>query len=243
MAATEMAPVDELTGIPFVLIPYLGGKTDLNHAFFPGADVRSKGLAGQALRNCRTQVVDYDVHHDGFHREFWGTPLPATKQQEIATVVLAAAGVIPELALDYADLAKSKIVRLDEKTRLKMWKTNNVRVQSAEIVRAYLLDVLVREDNFRDVKPATIDEFLVTKDPEIKLQRAYSLLGSAAQTVAYGIEPVYRQAWNKRLMPPNLTANPRRFLFRTLLPHAPGSKAHPYQTNHLKRKLEGVLAT
>lgn len=245
MAAEVLAPVDEVTGIPYVLIPHIRGRTDVNHAFFPAADVRIRGLAGQALRNCRSQIVDYDVHHDGFHGEFWGTPLPDTPEKEVTTVTLAAAGVIPEFALDYANLPrsnKSRIVRLDERMRWRMWQTKNVRVQSHELVKRYLLDVVVHQDNFTDVKDTVIDEFLFTEDRARKLELAKSLLGSAISTVASGIEPVYRQAWQSRLMPPHHTAKPSRFIFRALTPQDTGSRAFPYQVNHLQQRLASALA-
>src|SRR5690606_9694183 len=81
----------------------------------------------KALINCRGQIVDYGQHHDKHNEWFDGPRLPRTPAALATTLVLATAGYVPELAVDYSKVEPG-FTRLTRKQRKWLWTSGQIRV-------------------------------------------------------------------------------------------------------------------
>lgn len=219
----ELTPIDVSSGLPYTIMPLEGrvlihGRdADDNHAFFPRLDPVLRGsLGGMALRYCRVQLVDYATHHNRYHVEFVGTPLPETEEDQYRTVVMAAAGDIPAHALDYSMGRKAQIVPIDEHLRWNLWRTGQIRVESASVVREFLMDYTLRRPHIEESANARkIDEFLNTRNEVRRLQLAHDLLMLASYRATDAIAPIYNRAWRQAQLPPDRTSRVWRFVAQT----------------------------
>jgi len=102
MPGSEYTPIDEMSGLPLLIVPqeeslpYLKGEVpsqlpngtvlaDWNHAYHPSKEV------APIFRFARIQHVLRGVH-DEYHATYYGPPPLRTKVDEFRSVVLAAAG-------------------------------------------------------------------------------------------------------------------------------------------------------
>ena len=206
-------PIDEI-GMPLSMrppeYPIVYSRTDLfdrNHPFHPS---RSSELndddAGMGLKNSRAQFVDWWEHHMVYHPNFYGPPLPASREAKFGLTVMSAAMYVPDLAIDCRDIDPT-IVRLKPEERERMWTQKEIVVPAPGIVRSFLINYTLEQD-LSHINESTIDEFLSTGDLERKRYLGHWLLSQAADRAAEPIDAMYRQAWKLGRIPPIKPAKP-----------------------------------
>lgn len=129
MAAELPTPLDELTGLPLPLLPsdkplpLRSELTNWHHHFHPSTHpVIKQTLGGRALRNSRIQLVEATQHNysqNAYHRFYSGPDIPEDSATQFGMCVMAAAGYVPERAIDTASgqprtvaMAESQIEQL-----------------------------------------------------------------------------------------------------------------------------------
>lgn len=214
-------PVDPLTNIPLPIItshePAFAParKPDLHHAFHPRRSVELQGVAGLALRECRVQVVKYYTHHDEYHHEFDGPPLPRTDEEKFRLVVLAAAGYIPEHALTFGRDSSPYTIHMPVHIRERLWRSNRVRVNNPGYVKRFIQHYVLEQD-FSSLNEHTIDEFLSTVSEERRWELGCELLGIGARQAAEPIKDVYKEAKATSCLPPERARTASRFVLSAL---------------------------
>src|SRR4051812_44051119 len=94
-------PRDDLPPIAIGRIRNYARIADWHHPFHPRAHLLTDNLGAAAVRNCRIQWTEYDDHHHKYHGAFKGSELPQGSDEQFRTVVLAAAGFIPDAAIGF----------------------------------------------------------------------------------------------------------------------------------------------
>src|SRR6185312_5582294 len=136
-------PVDEITGLPLLIIPHddvpyllahpttnarrreAGGRDyiDRNHVYHPSTRLTS--VAEKALQGARIQYV-LRQDHDAYHAAFDGPPLPQTRAEHYYQMVFSAANYIPQRALDVSG-GTPKEVALTDAQLLRLQTSGEVR--------------------------------------------------------------------------------------------------------------------
>ena len=221
MAAELVTPVDYLTGIPLPLIQTVEVATerfpaDLHHPFHPRRDpALTESIAGQALRNCRVQLVPYELHHHQYHETYEGPELPKTDSEKFRIVVLAAAGYIPEEAITFARRHTPRRVLLSAEQRLALGCNRQLRVGMKGKVQEFLLAYTLSQD-LSNVNESTIDEFLNTADAARRQELGNTFLGLATYQATQPIKEMYHEAYKRELIPPENTRRASRFVLASL---------------------------
>lgn len=218
MAAELVTPTEQ--GIPLPLLPpdhYLpSGRPELaddNHAFHPRLSPLLTGVSGEALRYCRVQRTDWYDHHIVYHGYYEGPPIPINKHERFAIVVLAAAGYIPDQAIDCRGYRPTK-VPITQEVRERLWRSGEIRVHKPGPVRRFLAEYVTGQD-LSHVSEAHIDEFLHTPDIGRKWFLGHWLLAQAAETAVEPISMHYRAAQKQGKITPGLTSKPENFVQST----------------------------
>lgn len=243
MAANAVTPMDAITGIPLPIFPRTDlppiptGKArnteriaDWHHPFHPRLMLVSAGMGAVAVRNCRIQWAQYGDHHNRYHGAFLGPELPGDETEQFRTVVLAAAGYIPEEAIGF-ERNKPIMRQLTEDQRDFLWRSRQIRVANAACVRDFLLEYAI-ERNLHGIHTNRIDEFLHTNDPERKRQLGSTFLGIAAYAASEPVSFIYRQSRQKHLLPPHQPRSAGRFVLGAMTVHR-GTRALAALTAHL----------
>ncbi len=210
-------PVDEI-GMPLPLAPIRTERrannlpeTDLHHHFHPRrSPVLVGGLGGKAVRNVRLQRSDYHQHHIDYHGNFDGPPLPKTRAQQFGIVVLASAGYVPDRAISFTD-GQPNEVPLTRAQRQSLWLSGDLKIAAPEIIRKFLIDYTTSQD-LTDVNDKLVDEFLNTPNTQRRYQLGGMLLGVAIEKATEPIDPFYRTAWKKGLIPRDSSARVQRLI-------------------------------
>lgn len=217
MAAEAITPVDEI-GMPLPLaLPERRGlcldhlKTDEHHPFHPKkSPVLTRSLGGRAVRASRLQTTEWHQHHSDYHGHYCGPPLPDTRRQQFAIVVLATAGYVPNRAIAF-DGGEPEIVPLTKKQRQLMWDRGDFKVASPDTVHNFLIDYTVHQD-LVEVDERLIDEFLNTPNKHKRHSLGGTLLNLAIEQATEPIDPLYRQAWKKNQIHRNSSSSIRRLI-------------------------------
>ena len=232
LVTTEYAvtPTDQLTGVPSVLIPTLDlppvplnqknveRVADWHHPFHPRSLLvnQTQGLA--ALRMVRKQWALYERHHDelpeGYHSIFGGPPLPSTEKEQFRTVIFAAAGYIPEMAIDFTADSKHRLKPLTDEQRLHLWQSGQIRIDHEVTVRDFIIDYILKTD-FVDDGSVIVDEFLHTPNLERRIQIGNMLLRAASHESTTWLSPIYRKAKKEELIPPPRAHTVAQFVLTT----------------------------
>lgn len=240
MAALETTPIDELTGIPLPLIAqedYSGRfSPDLHHPFHPKRDERLGDIGGQAVRNCRVQLVPYRLHHYDYHQRYIGPELPTAAEDQLRLVVLASAGYVPQQGLSFKD-GQPEIVTLTEQQRAQLWDRRIMRVGLRKSVYAFLLEQTFGQD-FATVNESTIDEFLHTPDIERRWELGNTLLGLGTYQATESIKSVYKRAHKAELIEPSNARAVSRFVLSSLGMRRNRDKLH----SQLQARLRSIAA-
>jgi hypothetical protein len=200
MARYEFTPVDEI-GVPLpiappeMLLPKNSPEADWHHHMHPKRDPRLDDVGGFALRNARIQLSSYDTHHNRYHREFFGPPIPDTAEEKFGLTVLLAAGYLPNGVIDFRKRKTFfRQMRPDEKQRF--WASGEMRIGSETHIRNFLTEYTLAQD-ISHVDDWTVDEFLYTEDPERKRFLGHWLLAQAIEKATEPISGLYEHALKK----------------------------------------------
>lgn len=231
MAAEIATPLDETTNIPLPIMPRLDlppvptGRmrnteriADWHHPFHPRAALITEGAGAVAVRNCRVQWAAYDDHHHKYHGAYLGPMLPEGPDEQFRTVVLAAAGYVPQEAIDFGRFGKPLIRTLGEEQRNQLWNSGQMRIGNGATVRDFMLAYTLERD-FNGINDSTIDEFLHTQDMRRRKELGGTLLAIAAYDAATPVSDIYKQSRKLHLLPPERARTAGRFIFGTMNTH------------------------
>lgn len=209
-------PVEQKTGVPLALATRFDiprnlktkpGEHDWHHAVYPKAKFVSP--SGKALRGARVQYADYDEHRtyhyyfDEYMAEQWKSP--KTKLDRFGTVVLLAAGYIPETAIR-SRRQGPEYVQLSEHKRELMWRRGLIRVENEKAVMDFLQEMVLSQP--MDIDDIAVQEFVCSSDSQLQLRRGNELLAIAAESATEPMREHYREAYIGRLIIPGQPAEP-----------------------------------
>jgi hypothetical protein len=204
-------------GIPYPLLPPPYSLpsdrheiADDNHAFHPRLSPLLEGVSGEAIRNCRVQRTDWYDHHIVYHGYYEGPKIPTDEAERFRIVVLAAAGYIPDLALDCHGY-RPEIVPITPEVRDRLWRSREIRVYRSGPVRKFLAEYVTGQD-LSHVHEEHIDEFLHTDKEDRKLFLGHWLLSQATEVAAESLGQDYRDAQRLGKIIPGLTRKPQNFV-------------------------------
>ena len=230
MAAELWTPLDEATGIPLPIMPRddlppvptgrqrnIERIADWHHPFHPRAELMADGDSGAAVRGCRVQWAEYDDHHHKYHGAFVGPELPETEEERFRTVVLAAAGYVPEAAIAFGLRGRPMVTQMSGEDRERLWQTGQLRVDNLSNVRKFLINYALRD--FGNFRTETIDEFLHTPDMERRFQLGCNFLGVAAHEAVTSLKDVYQESRGSGLIPPERARSAGRFVLGVMTTH------------------------
>lgn len=114
MAAELITPLDEVSGMPLPILPqeflsvHNPDIANWHHPWHAESAPQLQGLGGKALRHSRVQLVRATDHNMGdkrrgkltYHDFYIGPPLPDDDGDKFDLCVIAAAGYVPEKAID-----------------------------------------------------------------------------------------------------------------------------------------------
>lgn len=213
-------PVDEI-GMPLPLAPIIGESQDASqppdwhHHFHPRkSPILTRDLGGQAVRNVRLQRADYHQHHFDYHGYYFGPPLPETRQQQFGIVVLASAGYVPERAISFRD-GQPEEIYISKRQRQSLWSSGDLKIAASETIRRFLIDYTVSQD-LTEIDEKLVDEFLNTPNMQKRYHLGGRLLQLAIEAAIEPIDPFYRIAWKKGLMPRESSSRPQRLVKKKL---------------------------
>jgi len=229
MAAEFITPLDHATGIPLPIMPQVDlppvprGRmrndarvADWHHPFHPRATLISEGeLSAVAIRNCRIQWAEYDDHHHKYHGAYLGPELPEYEDDRFRTVVFAAAGYIPDVAIGFGHFGKPSLQKLSDEQRNNLWQSGQIRVANQASVRDFLLDYTLT-NHLGGISESTIDQFLSTDDKRRKKELAGTILAIVAYSAAEQVSDIYAQSRKLNLIPPDRARRAGRLIYKTM---------------------------
>lgn len=125
VAAELITPLDHETGIPLPILPTGvlerdDPNTNWHHAWHANSAPQLQGVGGRALRHSRVQLVrDIDHNHGDkekgkltYHDYYVGPPLPETDDERFRLCVIAAAGHVPDKAIDLWSADEPQVVTM-----------------------------------------------------------------------------------------------------------------------------------
>lgn len=221
VAAELNAPVDVKTYIPLPIVPKdtlpPPGRShgpngvlvaDWHHPYHP-REMLMKGTPGQiALRNCRMQWVDRR-EHDRYHALFVG-PTPLREEKIMATVLLSAAGHIPQRGIRFDQRGDPTLMSLSDSQRRFLWRSGQIKIANQILVRDYILNTAL-QNGFRGINARTIDEFLNTRDLQRKVELGNTMLGLTVYDMVEPVSDAYADAKRKEYLPPESARTVGRF--------------------------------
>lgn len=216
-----ITPTDELTGLPLPIIPPDAPvESDWHHHFHPKkSPVLKQSDGGKALRNARLQRVDYLTHHNGYHSNYEGPPLPESDAGKCALVLMSVAGYMPEFGLRFNAQGEPRIARLTEEMRHRLQTSGEVRVGSLDVIRKFLRGhILSQGIETINVNELTIEEFLTTENIERRRLLGHNLLGQLAIVATQSADEMYYQARRRELLRPGVASSIERFTKTVLGP-------------------------
>lgn len=240
MAAIELTPLDETTGVPLPLVPIINSfhpdapEINWHHHFHPRrSELLSHELpGGVALRTSRLQRSYKFGNHTEYHQYYEGPPLPQTTEERFRTVVLAHAGYIPDHALLMRRYLSPKVVRLTEPQRDQLWQEGHIRSGSPGEVRNFFAQYILVQD-LTDISEITIEEFITTRDVARKRFLGNWLLAQAIERAAEPVNQTYREAWRNGRIPQTHPYKSLSFVAKAL--------GQQRQRDHLVHKMANQL--
>lgn len=235
MAAELVTPVDERTGLPYLIAPeqYVlplnnPGIANRHHLWHPSSDPLFETVAGAALRVSMLQTVEADLHNFGsraYHKIYKGPELPQTTQEIFKRCVLACAGVLPSGVIDLRD--GEPIERAMAQKECDYFRTLSPSDEFGyryirygyEQVRDFLVEFVTQQD-LSHITPVRIEEFLETKDVERKRTIGMLLLFGAIAVASDPIREPYFTLKREDRLHPRMPSEPQT-LVRHKLGHAP----------------------
>jgi hypothetical protein len=227
----EPTPVDERTGLmPLSVITYyeepwfdIAMGKNLHHYFHPRNHVLLQDIGGQALRHCRLQAVQPELHNIGpncYHSFYAGPPIPSDKAKQFAAVILAFAGYIPEQGIDFSG-SSPRVVDLDHKQladlRVMSERANFIHYKNFKFrhsaVRLFMQDYVLGQKIPEDKKlKATIENFLTTKDVKKRQWLGFLILSKVIETATDPICEQYAEIYRTGLLIPSAPKEPYKIV-------------------------------
>lgn len=242
LAGGLITPVDQFSGIPLPILPtknelpfHNPDVADWHHPFHPKEHPLLKTAGGLALRNCRVQLVHRNFHNESplrYHRFFEGPAIPESEDDQFRTVVLAAAGYIPERAIstrsgepEIVELSPRQSARLrqmmrkatpsddckcDDPRRKMSFEYRNLRY-SYDRVREFLGEYMIMQSTEHLPEPV-VDEFLHTTNRYKLEELGDRLLAMQTEFIADKIEQSYSVAKKSRQLHPLMPETATEFV-------------------------------
>jgi hypothetical protein len=210
MAATLETPVDQFTGLPLPIIPSNeSGERNWHHHFHPEHHPTLQTLGGIALRNCRLQLINGNLHNMGpgsYHHYFVGPPLLDNEDEQFKLCLLACAGYIPGEGIDFSSgepvirplsPEERDILRTIEGPKgapYEYYRFKTIKYRPEE-VRPFFIEYLLKQNLIQDKEDERdIDEFLHTENEKTKTRLGHVLLSKAAKMASLSVRDSYREA-------------------------------------------------
>ena len=232
-------PVDELTGLPFLLAPNdevlflmrnphinaarraAGGLyIDENHGFHPRLSPLLTSEDGKAVRDSRGQMV-LCPEHDAYHAAFPGPPLPETAEERLRIVVFCAARYIPRQLLNFrGDSVVISNASDEDITRLQT--SGEVRMIQQASARNFLTRCVLKNPDIEHIPLGLIDEFLAIESNStdgLKRQQflAHKLLSLTIEPLTAPLYKAYKTTLDKNLWLPAAGVGPREIVHNQLV--------------------------
>jgi hypothetical protein len=186
-------------------------RPDWHHHFHPRTSPILKEFGGEALRNARLQLVDYDTHHFGYHNKYDGPPLAKTVEGRFAAVVMSVAGYIPKEAIDFEDRSP-KLIRLSDDQRRQLQASGEIESRGDAVIRNFIRDYIMEQQiTATNVNELTIEEFVSTRNVERRRLLGHTLLALITDLASEPIHETYSVARRNQLIKPGLPTSARRF--------------------------------
>lgn len=221
MAAELATPVDEYSGLPYAIAPGCKSlpknnpnKADRHHAFHPRRSPELQTVAGLALRNCRLQLVERDLHNEGpfrYHKFFYGQmDLPTDESDIFARCIMGVSGYTPDRVIDLRTgepfdrpitPREAKFLRKRSQDKLGYkYITYNI-----DPIRKFFSEYVLKQ-NLSHLDD-DIDEFLTTPDMGQKVKVGNFILAEAAQVACDAIKPKFAESQRHGLLHPRIPAD------------------------------------
>lgn len=249
-------PVDEITGLPLLImpgeeVPYLlahpgvnanrraaGGRDyiDRNHVYHPSTSLTSD--SNRALQGARIQyVLRHD--HDAYHAAYDGPPLPQTMEARYYQMVFSAANYIPPKALDLSGDSPREVALTDTQM-LRLQTSGEVRMADPGKVGKFLESFVLADPEFDHIPIKLIDEFLTigtetTTDLRRQRYLAHQLLSFVIDPTTEPIYQAYKQAREQNVWKPAVNASPRQVVHEQIIGRG------PHRRRKAIRKVSAVL--
>lgn len=207
----EMTPMDQLAGLPLPMVPTEQRyNPDWHHHFHPKRSSDLADLGGHAVRNVRLQHVDRN-RHDDYHNAYFGPVLPTTDQDRFGTIIMAAAGYVPEQGIAFKRHRPS-VVMLSETQRKQLQFGGDMRMGSVDAVRAFMRQYVLEQPlGSINVHELTLEEFVTTPNPDRRLLIGHNILAQITDLATESVSETYWQANRRQLLLPGLPSNVQRF--------------------------------
>jgi len=229
MPGTEYTPVDEISGLPLLIVPqedslqYLHGElpnmvdghvqADWNHAYHPAKEV------APIFRSGRVQHVLRSVH-DEYHAAYYGPPPLEGRVDEFRSIVLAAAGYIPPEGIFFTGDGPQLVV-MSEAERERLRTSGEVKMSSPSNIQAYIRQTVLAQpaDHIHAQK---IDRFLsldstIADEAKEKQHLAHLLTALLTDRIEDPIDEAYNFGRIHRLVNPALPTRPGDFIRNLIL--------------------------
>lgn len=226
MAAELITPVDEVTGLPYLIAPRLEPfPTDVpiiadpHHALHPNRDERlnpldpaKKTLAKAALRSCRLQYVQRDLHNEGpasYHGYYVGplNDMPESDSEIFSTCIAACTGVLTSKVIDLH--AGEPIERPITREEFAFLRTPSSRDEFGYRYVTYRYEPMrdffreyVKKQSLGHLSSSLIDQFLNSSDEEKKLKIGRFLLANAVAVATDHVREKYSFLRRQNLLHP-----------------------------------------
>lgn len=218
-----VAPIDEISGLSLPIAPKCNYESladpnlsDEHHGFHDENDPRLKTVAGLALRNCRLQRIEKDLHNEGpfrYHPFISGPELPKTEFDYFSRCVLACAGVIPDRVLDLStgdpfvrpiSPEEAAFLRTQSEENEFSYKYISYRYKPiSDFFISYAL-----KQKLDHIKEKDIDEFLHTKSERRKLRLGRLLLDESVEVATDSLRNKYAAYRRAELLHPRVPESP-----------------------------------
>lgn len=167
MAAEILTPTCEVTGLPLPILPpeprdfgalLVSRPPDRHHHFHPAKDPILTTVGGKAVRNCRIQKVNFDLHHRAYHGTFAGPELPVDEDDMFRISIMAAAGVVPRQALKIHELNDWEVAWMNDKQHRQI--SRSIDVDQPNVLARFFSHYAVKQGIENVIDERCIDEFL-----------------------------------------------------------------------------------
>jgi hypothetical protein len=215
-------PIDEVTKLPYPLLPYEGIPTELSlhHAAHPRTRKELRGIEnGDITRAARMQWVsgpagsvllgqklrDFHQPHQRYHYFYKGPEwLPSTEEEQFAYGVWAGSLFVPDFGLDVSG-KKAKVRRMTEEQKERLH-AGQIKIGAPEYLNTFLRRYVIKH-GIPHVDGEMIDDFMNTEDIESRINIGRVILSQASEVVTEPIQTDFERAHRMHSISPYLGAS------------------------------------